>query len=432
MHIIKLGIGLLLAASTLACGMVVDDRGPDAAPNPAGTAISPDHGPLEGGTTVTLSGSGFQGGEGGDTRVVVGGVEASNVVVVSDTELTFDTPPGGREGDIVDVTAFSQAGFTTLALAYRYNAVPVVLGISPASGTIGGGTSVTVTGHGFQVDEAGTPSVLIGDSPLTSVQVVDDETITGTTTAFTGTPFARLGVRVDNANGDADLEEAFFATKPGILAMERAGQARVRWIDPTNGAVAELPQLGATLQDCVRAPDGELYCTTGAQLVKLDPLSGVATPIGPTTNATAELVKIRSLAVAGTTVYGLASRSGPGAKILHSIDLTTGAITAVSAALTITGSPNIAAKDDTSLYMADFSNAVLRTVTTAGVVTAGPTMNGDGARIYGMATIGGVTYFSERNTSLAIFTVNTTSGVVTSLATLPFRVHVLTETPASF
>ncbi len=432
MRIIKLGIGLALVACTFACGKVGEEPGADAAPNPVGGAISPDHGPLAGGTTVTLTGTGFQGGEPGDTHVVVGGVEASNVVVVSDTELTFESPPGLREGDIVDVTAFGQAGFTTLEKAYRYNAVPVVLGISPGSGRIGGGTEVTLTGHGFQFDEAGTPSVLIGGAPLTSVQVVDDETITGTTSAFSVAPFAQVSVSVTNANGGDQLDEAFFPTKQGLLAIERGGQLRVRWIDPSDGSIAELPKASTLMQSCTRFTDGELYCSTGNQLIKLDPLTGLTTAIGPTNDAADNPIKIRSLAVAGTTLFGLASRSGTGARVLHSIDPTTGLVTPIGAAQALTGPSNIAAKDETSVFMADFSNGVLRTLATTGTSTNGPTMNGDGQRIYAMTTIAGATYFSERSSSLAIFTVNPTTGVVTSLVTLPYRSHVLTETPESF
>jgi hypothetical protein len=61
----------------------------DAAPTV--TAVSPDNGPTAGGTTVTVTGSGFVEGS---TSVAFGTTPATAVTVTSDTTLTATSPPG--------------------------------------------------------------------------------------------------------------------------------------------------------------------------------------------------------------------------------------------------------------------------------------------------------------------------------------------------
>ena len=70
---------------------------------PAVTGLSPTSGPVAGGTLVTISGSGFTGA----TIVDFGIVEATNVTVVNDTEITADSPAGTG---MVDVRVTTPAG----------------------------------------------------------------------------------------------------------------------------------------------------------------------------------------------------------------------------------------------------------------------------------------------------------------------------------
>ncbi len=57
---------------------------------PTITELFPSTGPTAGGTAVSITGSGFTGA----TSVTFGGVAASNVTVVSNTQLTVTAPPG--------------------------------------------------------------------------------------------------------------------------------------------------------------------------------------------------------------------------------------------------------------------------------------------------------------------------------------------------
>ncbi len=73
--------------------------------------VTPNYGPKVGGTQVTVSGFNFDKlGAGPSTFVSVGGVPATGVTVVSNTELKFTTPPG-------------LAGPRLLAIANTYGAV---------------------------------------------------------------------------------------------------------------------------------------------------------------------------------------------------------------------------------------------------------------------------------------------------------------------
>jgi hypothetical protein len=68
------------------------------------TSISPDSGPVAGGTFVTIAGSGF-GAPGSTAGVLFGNLQASSVTVVSPTEITCITGPyPGATGRDVDVT----------------------------------------------------------------------------------------------------------------------------------------------------------------------------------------------------------------------------------------------------------------------------------------------------------------------------------------
>jgi hypothetical protein len=78
------------------------------------TAVKPDSGPPSGGTTVTITGTGFATG----IEVTLGGAVAGSVNVVSSTQLTAKTPmhPVG----VVDVEASSSGGKKSLPKAFTY------------------------------------------------------------------------------------------------------------------------------------------------------------------------------------------------------------------------------------------------------------------------------------------------------------------------
>ncbi|WP_022893965.1 IPT/TIG domain-containing protein, partial [Agromyces subbeticus] len=143
-------------------------------PVPAPTSLNPDNGPETGGTTVTIIGTDL----GGATSVTVDGVEVP-FTQVSDTEITFVTPPHAPgEVDIVVTTP----GGPSAPLVFTYTPVTTIDGVTPPSGPTTGGTQVTISGHCF----TGATGVLFGSKPATSFRVVNDTTIVAVSPAGTG------------------------------------------------------------------------------------------------------------------------------------------------------------------------------------------------------------------------------------------------------
>jgi hypothetical protein len=145
-------------------------------PPPTATLIAPNTGSSAGGTPVTITGTEFRAG----ATVTIGGVAATNVVVVNATTITATTP--ARPIGVVNVVvANSDAQSATMTSAYTYTAAasPTVSSVAPASGTVAGGTAVTVAGTGFVTGA----TVTFGGIAATNVVVVNATSITATTPA---------------------------------------------------------------------------------------------------------------------------------------------------------------------------------------------------------------------------------------------------------
>ncbi|MGW7007029.1 IPT/TIG domain-containing protein, partial [Streptomyces sp. NPDC054933] len=112
-------------------------------PVPAIASVSPSSGPAAGGTTVTLTGTGFTSA----TAVRFGATAAASFTVVSDTQVTATTPPGTGT---VQVSAITRGGTSNgVPFTYVTTPVPVLTSVTPSSGPAAGGTTVTLTGTGF-------------------------------------------------------------------------------------------------------------------------------------------------------------------------------------------------------------------------------------------------------------------------------------------
>lgn len=126
------------------------------------TSVSPNSGPVAGGTTVTITGSSFQSG----ATVNFGGTAAASVTVVSATQVQAVTR--AHSGGSVDVTVTNPGGATaTLAGGFTFIAPPEVSSIFPTSGPTAGGTLLVITGNNFQSGA----TVLVGASAGTGIVV---------------------------------------------------------------------------------------------------------------------------------------------------------------------------------------------------------------------------------------------------------------------
>ena len=127
---------------------------------PAVTGMIPAVGPVSGGTTVTISGTGLA-----NATAVKFGTVAATIVSNSDTQLVV-TSPAGIVGtvDVTVVTAGGTSGVTG-ADQFTYAAAPTVTGLSPASGPATGGSTVTIAGTGL----ANATAVMFGGKLATIV-----------------------------------------------------------------------------------------------------------------------------------------------------------------------------------------------------------------------------------------------------------------------
>ena len=208
--------------------------------------VTPSTGPIFGGTRVVIEGNGFVDRDGGN-RVLIGGREAPLVVVKSDTMLDVVIPPAAQPGD-VDVFVFNDRGNGAADGAFRYSTTPVITGVAPADVVFSSGATITVTGVGFLDEGAGAPTVLVDGTPATDVHVVDDTTLTFT--AVAGRALSRPDLDVTNARGTASRQNAFRFTpgsRGGLLLFSQSSSVFATFFDPRDNSSVIIPRVGPSI-----------------------------------------------------------------------------------------------------------------------------------------------------------------------------------------
>lgn len=138
---------------------------------PTITKISPSAASYKGGTKVTITGTSFK----RVTSVLFDGKAGTKLKVVSATKLTVQVPK--HAPSTVDVRVITRYGRSPVGdqTKFVYLGKPVITGISPATGTTLGGTSVHITGTGL----TGTTRILFGTTKTTAgLKVVSDRELT--------------------------------------------------------------------------------------------------------------------------------------------------------------------------------------------------------------------------------------------------------------
>jgi phospholipase C len=189
-------------------------------------AVSPVVGNPAGGTTVTISGTGFT----GVTSVKFGAKAARSFTVLSDRAITAKSSPG--QG-LVDIAVTTPSGTSAASPAdqftYMSQAPPVVTGLAPAVGPLGGCNSVKIYGSGF----SGTTQVTFG-SNLAGTQMVSSDTVllaiappgaAGTVDVQVTTPLGASGISPRDSYTYADL--------PSVVGVKP-------WIGPPAGGTKVL------------------------------------------------------------------------------------------------------------------------------------------------------------------------------------------------
>ena len=184
---------------------------------PLVSSITPAAGLPQGGTPLTITGSGFVPG----ATVTVGGLTATGTTVVSPTQISTTTPPGPAGSAIVLVINPGGA-ISGLANAYSYSTTAAlapslsVTSVTPATGPTTGGTTVSIAGTGFLPGA----TVTIGGT-IATASVTNATQIVATTppTATTGP----VAVTVSNpGSGSATLQSGFSYTGGSASAPSSA------------------------------------------------------------------------------------------------------------------------------------------------------------------------------------------------------------------
>ncbi|MGO8875383.1 MAG: IPT/TIG domain-containing protein [Acidimicrobiales bacterium] len=121
--------------------------------DPAITVVSPDSGPVSGGTVVNIVGTALNLA----SSVTFGGVPAVSFTVNSGTSITATAPsqitPAPFGATVQVTTPGGTAGNGTAADTFTYTpVVPTITSVSPNTNTSAGDSLVTVTGTGFTTD----------------------------------------------------------------------------------------------------------------------------------------------------------------------------------------------------------------------------------------------------------------------------------------
>lgn len=172
---------------------------------PAPSGAYPDVGPISGGTTVDIIGEEL----GNTTAVRFGCQPAASFTVLSDREILAVSPRLAT-----DVKIDATIGQHTSRTVGRFYYLPdsVLTHISPTSGPLSGGGTLTVTGHGLIT----TTSVRFGTVAVTPSSILDDRVTVTVPTAQTPGPVPVTVVTRSNSYGRSTFT---YVGPPGITSV---------------------------------------------------------------------------------------------------------------------------------------------------------------------------------------------------------------------
>ena len=273
---------------------------------PTASYITPAGGPV--GTPVAIIGTGFVSAP-GITQVLFGTTPAPGFTVDSDTHISAVVPP---VSGTVDVTIVTPAGTTatTGLMQYTVEAQPIVSGLSPASGPLAGGTSLTITGSGF----SGVGAVMFGSLPAAGFTVNSDTQITAVS------PFGMGAGPVDVVVSSL---AGLSATSPADQFTYVADYPTISSLSPSSGPLAGGSSVvitgtdfaGANMVTFGSVPAASFQVSSPTQIIAVSPAGGaagavdvmVATPNGVSVGSPADQFTY----IAAPTVTALSPSSGP-------------------------------------------------------------------------------------------------------------------------
>ncbi len=174
---------------------------------PVLTAVSPATGPEAGGTSVTLTGTGFLGAD-----IAMVGSALLNFQIIDDTTIIGKTAPlsGAGAPQTADVVVVSAQTGTSNILPFTYTPSLFLERLDPNQGPVSGGQIITITGRNF---ESATGTVQVADVlfdgiSATRFNVIDAETLSVTVPPGPG-EFAVSVKLVGQGVSDAERPNAY-------------------------------------------------------------------------------------------------------------------------------------------------------------------------------------------------------------------------------
>ncbi|MER5326980.1 IPT/TIG domain-containing protein [Streptosporangium roseum] len=282
-----------------------------APPAPTVTAISPTSGPIAGGTTVTITGTGLSSAFG----VAFGPGNFGTSLSCTATSCTVTSP--AHAAGTVHVVVGTPYGISTPSPAdeFTYTApavAPTVTAISPTSGTTAGGTVVTITG----TDLSGATGVTFGPGNAATAVACTPTSCTATSPAHAA---GTVHVQVTTAGGTSATSSAdeYTYTAPGAdLATSitdsadpvALGDAFAYTVTVTNNGPANATgvSLATTLSGAART----IVSATASQGSCSISAPTVTCPLGSLANAASATVTITVEPTATGTLSATAAVTG--------------------------------------------------------------------------------------------------------------------------
>jgi large repetitive protein len=179
-------------------------------PAPQVEAVSPATGSSNGGDRITVTGTHLA----GTAAIAVGATDCTSITVVDDSTVRCTT--GAAPAGPADVTVTTPYGRTTSSgPLFTVLAAPTLTSVAPDSGSMFGGTAITLHGSGF----TGATAVTVGGAACVGVGVVDDTEIRCSTPAGSAGPAA---VTVTAPAGTVTQNAFTFVATPRIDAVSPA------------------------------------------------------------------------------------------------------------------------------------------------------------------------------------------------------------------
>jgi hypothetical protein len=421
-------------------------------------SIEPNQGPLGGGQTAVIHGSGFLAGGSAPDLALFGSVLTTQVSAISDSELQVVTPHGVEPGE-VDVLIFNTNGYTISDGAYEYVAPPTITEVDAPSGHYKGGDEVTVVGSGFQEFDAGQATITFDGIPATNVRVQSDTEILAIVPA--GTALHRATVAITNNRGAADKAEAYLYTGVGLLALSSRNDvtpgAGLYFVDLETGEtsfVTAVDQTEAQIMGMSTDSDGTVYGsathlnaqgqTYERSLYIFHPTAGSFEAVGsmaaPVVKGDPPLYQVPEVEFHDGTLYGF-NRYDQG---FGSIDTTTGLYTRIgdTGQGYCCGGAGLASDGD-DLYFVTY-NTMYRVELATGLLASPQVISGIPDYLRGWTYYDGALYAVQRASSgggqkglrggavvSRIIRVDLDDGPLVALpfATVPARIHALAVAP---